>query len=40
LRDGTSPKDLNGLPSSELTGRAMREAEVKVRSADFLGLKK
>jgi oxaloacetate decarboxylase len=40
LRDGTSPKDLNGLPSSELTGRAMREADVKVRSGDFLGLKK
>jgi carboxyvinyl-carboxyphosphonate phosphorylmutase len=40
LHDGTSPKDLSGLPSSELTGRAMREAEVKVRSADFLGLKK
>ena len=39
-RDGTSPKDLNGLPSSELTGRAMREADVKARSGDFLGLKK
>jgi len=40
LRDGSSPKDLNGLPSSELTGRAMREADMKVRSGDFLGLKK
>jgi len=40
LRDGTSPKDLSGLPSSKLTGRAMREADVKARSGDFLGLKK
>src|SRR6266849_2337160 len=40
LREGTSPRDLKGLASSELTGRAMREAEVKVRSGDFLGLGK
>jgi oxaloacetate decarboxylase len=40
LRDGGSPKDLNGLASSELTGRATREADVKARSAAFLGLKK
>ncbi len=40
LRDGTSPRDLKGLASSELTGRAMREADVKARSGDFLGLKK
>src|SRR6187551_3762783 len=39
LRDGTSPKSLKGLASSELTGRAMREADVKVRSGSFLGLK-
>jgi oxaloacetate decarboxylase len=40
LRDGGSPKDLKGLASSELTGRATREADVKARSAAFLGLKK
>ena len=40
LRDGTSPKDLKGLPSADLTNRVMRDAEVKVRSADLLGLKK
>jgi carboxyvinyl-carboxyphosphonate phosphorylmutase len=40
LREGTSPKNLKGLASSELTSRAMREAEVKARSGEFLGLKK
>ena len=40
LREGASPKNLKGLASSELTGRAMREAEVKARSAEFLELKK
>jgi oxaloacetate decarboxylase len=40
LREGTPPKALKGLPSAELTNRVMREAEVKARSADFLGLKK
>ena len=40
LRDGGSPKDLKGLASSELTSRAMREAEVKARATDWLGLKK
>ncbi len=40
LRDGTSPKNLKGLPSSELTNRVMRSAEVKTRSENFLGLKK
>jgi carboxyvinyl-carboxyphosphonate phosphorylmutase len=40
LREGGPPKSLKGLASSELTGRAMREAEVKVRSGAFLGLKK
>ncbi len=40
LRDGGSPKDLKGLASSELTGRATREVDVKARSAAFLGLKK
>src|SRR6202163_1164793 len=40
LRDGQSPKNLKGLASSELTGRVTRDAEMRVRSADFLGLKK
>jgi oxaloacetate decarboxylase len=40
LREGMSPKNLKGLPSSELTGRAMREAETKARANEFLGLKK
>ena len=40
LREGTSPKNLKGLASSELTGRAMRDADVKARSSEFLGLKK
>jgi oxaloacetate decarboxylase len=40
LREGTSPKNLKGLASAELTGRAMREKETKSRSEAFLGLKK
>ncbi len=40
LREGQSPKNLKGLASSELTGRVTRDAEMKARSADFLGLKK
>jgi oxaloacetate decarboxylase len=40
LRDGRSPKNLKGLASSELTGRVTREADVKARSAEFLGLKR
>jgi oxaloacetate decarboxylase len=40
LRDGGNPKDLKGLASSELAGRVTREADVKARSAEFLGLKK
>jgi oxaloacetate decarboxylase len=40
LREGAAPKSLKGLASSELTGRATREADVKKRSAEFLGLKK
>lgn len=40
LREGTAPKALRGLASSELTNRIMREADVKARSADVLGLKK
>lgn len=40
LREGTPPKNLKALASSELTGRIMREADIKARSAAFLGLKK
>lgn len=40
LREGLPPKHLKGLASVELTGRVMREAEVKARGREFLGLKK
>jgi carboxyvinyl-carboxyphosphonate phosphorylmutase len=40
LREGLPPKDLKGVASSDLTGRVTREADVKARSAGFLGLKK
>lgn len=40
LRDGVAPKDLKGMPSAELINRVMRDASVKARIADFLGLKK
>jgi carboxyvinyl-carboxyphosphonate phosphorylmutase len=40
LREGGSPGDLKGLASSELTSRAMREADAKARATDWLGLKK
>lgn len=40
LREGASPKNLKGLPSAELTARAMREADTKARCSEFLGLKK
>jgi carboxyvinyl-carboxyphosphonate phosphorylmutase len=40
LREGTAPKALKGLPSADLTNRVMREADVKGRNADLLGLKK
>src|ERR1700733_5228303 len=39
LHEGTSPKALKGLASAELTGRVTREADVKARLAEFLGLK-
>lgn len=39
LREGLSPKNLKGLPSAELTARAMREADTKARTNEFLGLK-
>jgi carboxyvinyl-carboxyphosphonate phosphorylmutase len=40
LREGTSPKQLKGLASTELTGRVTRDAAMKARLADLLGLKK
>ncbi|MCP4618547.1 MAG: oxaloacetate decarboxylase [Bradyrhizobium sp.] len=40
LREGTAPKNLKGLASSELTARVTREGEMKSRSGDWLGLKK
>jgi oxaloacetate decarboxylase len=40
LREGASPGDLKGLASSELTSRVMREADVRARATDWLGLKK
>jgi carboxyvinyl-carboxyphosphonate phosphorylmutase len=40
LRNGQSPKNLKGLASSELTGRVTRDAEMKARAGEFLGLKK
>lgn len=39
LREGTTPKQLKGLASAELTNRVSREAETKARLAAFLGLK-
>src|SRR4051795_3553201 len=38
LREGTAPKNLKGLASSELSAGVMREAAVRARSADVLGL--
>ena len=40
LREGASPKSLRGLASSELTGRVTRDAEMRQRGVEFLGLKK
>lgn len=40
LRDGTAPKNLKGLPSSDFTSWLTREADVKARSALVLGLTK
>jgi len=39
LREGTSPKQLKGLASSELTNRVTREVAMKERIAAFLGMK-
>jgi oxaloacetate decarboxylase len=40
LRDGQSHGDLKGLASSGLTGRVTRDADVKARLAEFLGIGK
>jgi carboxyvinyl-carboxyphosphonate phosphorylmutase len=40
LRDGQPRKNLKGLASPELTNRVTRDADVKARNAEFLGLKK
>ena len=40
LREGTPPKALKGLARAELTGRVTREAAVKARNREFLGLSK
>jgi carboxyvinyl-carboxyphosphonate phosphorylmutase len=40
LREGTPPKQLKGVASSDLMSRLTRDAMVKQRGADFLGLKK
>jgi len=40
LREGLPPKDLKRLAPSELTNKVMREADVKVRLTEFLGLKR
>jgi carboxyvinyl-carboxyphosphonate phosphorylmutase len=40
LREGTRPKDLKGLAPAELTNRLMRDAEVKKRLTEFLGIRK
>jgi carboxyvinyl-carboxyphosphonate phosphorylmutase len=38
LREGLPPKDLKGLASSELTNKVTREADVKARLTQLLGL--
>jgi carboxyvinyl-carboxyphosphonate phosphorylmutase len=40
LREGTAPKNLKGLASSELTARVTRDADMKSRTSELLGLKK
>lgn len=40
LREGLPPKALKGIASTELTGRVTREAEVKARGRELLGLRK
>lgn len=40
LRQGVRPKDLPGLPSTELSARVMRDGVTKDRMAEMLGLKR
>jgi oxaloacetate decarboxylase len=40
LREGVSPKALKGIASSELSSRLTRDADVKSRNEQFLGLAK
>ena len=40
LCEGQSPKNLKGLASSDLTDRVTRDADMKARAAEFLGLKR
>jgi oxaloacetate decarboxylase len=40
LREGLSPKDLKRLASSELTSKVTRDADLKARLANFLGLRR
>ena len=40
LCEGQSPKNLKGLASSDLTDRVTRDAGMKARAAEFLGLKR
>jgi carboxyvinyl-carboxyphosphonate phosphorylmutase len=40
LRAGMPPRDLKGLASAQLMGRLTRDADVKARGREFLGLKK
>jgi carboxyvinyl-carboxyphosphonate phosphorylmutase len=40
IRNGAAPKELNGLPSAELTDAVSRAGIVKKRGTEFLGLKK
>jgi carboxyvinyl-carboxyphosphonate phosphorylmutase len=39
LRDGVAPRDIPGLPDASLTGLVTRDAAVRARIADFLGVK-
>src|ERR1700759_1028026 len=40
LREGTAPKALTGLASTDLTAKVMREADVNIRVAEFLRAKR
>jgi carboxyvinyl-carboxyphosphonate phosphorylmutase len=40
IREGTAPNNLQGLAASDLIERVTRQALVRQRGADFLGLKR